>query len=136
METYSISTDKSLLDIAVIHSYLSERSYWAQGRTIEKVKRSVEHSLCFGMYTREGKQIGFARVVTDFALFGYVMDVFILEEYRGKGLGKQLIEAIITHPDLQELRKLMLATRDAHTLYNQFGFKPLKEPENMMEFLF
>lgn len=136
MEAYSISTDKSLLDIAVIHNYLSERSYWAQGRTVEKVKLSIDHSLCFGMYTQGGQQTGFARVVTDFALFGYVMDVFILEEYRGKNLGKQLIKAIITHPDLQGLRKLMLATRDAHTLYGQFGFEALKEPDNMMEFIF
>lgn len=136
MEGFTISTDKNLLDIGCIHAYLSESSYWAQGRSIEKIEQSIRNSLCFGMYNAEGQQVGFARIVTDFAVFGYLMDVFILEDFRGKGLGKQLISTIITHPELQGLRKLMLATRDAHTLYSQFGFREVKDPENMMEFFF
>ncbi len=100
---YIISTDKQLLDIAVIHDFLSNRSYWGHGRSMETVSKSIEHSLCFGVYTQsEGKQAGFARVVTDFTIFAWVMDVFILEEYRGNGLGKLLMQSIRNYPELAE----------------------------------
>lgn len=129
-----ISDDKTRLDIAVIHAFLSGRSYWAQGVPIEIVERSIRHSLCFGMF-REGRQIGFARVVTDFATFAWLADVFIVEEVRGGGYGKKLVAAVVAHPDLQKLRRFMLGTRDAHKLYEQFGFAPLEFPERFMEFL-
>ena len=115
---FSISTDKSKLDIAVIHNFLS-CSYWAENIPVEKVQKSIEGSMCFGVYDN-GKQIGFARMVTDNATFAYLADVFVLEEYRGHGLSKWLMEVIINHPDLQGLRRFMLATRDAHELYSQF----------------
>ncbi len=127
-----ISTDPSLLDRALIHRYLSERSYWAKGVPLETVNRSIEHSLCFGMY-RAGKQIGFARVVTDYATFAWLADVFIDEEQRGRGLGKKLVPAILAHPQLQGLRRFLLGTRDAHGLYARFGFKPLEYVERYMQ---
>jgi GNAT superfamily N-acetyltransferase len=128
-----ISDDKTRLDIALIHGFLSARSYWAQGVPVEIVKRSIQNSLCFGMF-KAGRQIGFARVVTDFATFAWLADVFIVEEVRGGGLGKKRVAAIIAHPELQQLRRFMLGTRDAHKLYEQFGFAPLKYPERFMEF--
>ena len=128
--SYTISTNKKKLDLFLIHRFLAE-SYWSKGITIDKVKNSITNSLCFGVY--EGtKQIGFARVVTDYSLFGYLADVFIVEEYRGNGLSKWLMECIINHPDVKDLRTWMLATRDAHGLYKKFGFKPLAEPEKYM----
>ena len=131
----TISTNKSLLDIPMIHQYLSERSYWAKGRSLEAVQKSIENSLCFGVYDENGKQLAFARVVTDYAIFGWLMDVFVLEEYRGSGIGKQLMEAIVNHPDLKNLRRIGLGTEDAHGLYQQFGFTELSKPGNMMELL-
>ena len=128
---FLISTDKTKLDIAVIHNYLSKESYWAKNIPIKIIKKSIKGSCCFGLYKNKN-QIGFARVVTDHATFGYVADVFILNEYRGKGLSKWLMEVIMTHPDLQGLRRWMLATRDAHGLYAQFGFLPLDKPERIM----
>lgn len=128
---YSISTDKVRLDVKVIHGYLS-RSYWAEGIPVEIVRRSIEHSLCFGIYHGDN-QVGFARVITDYATFGYLADVFILEEHQGLGLGKWLMEVIIAHTDLQGFRKWMLATRDAHELYRKFGFKGVAKPESIME---
>lgn len=128
---YEISADKSRLDIETIQGYLS-RSYWAEGIPVEIVQRSIEHSLCFGVYHRTG-QVGFARVITDYATFGYLADVFILEEHQGKGLGKWMMEVIMSHPDLQGFRRWMLATRDAHELYRKFGFYNLKRPEFIME---
>ena len=133
MNDIVISTDKKLLDVTMIHAYLSERSYWAKGRSLETVKKSIENSLCFGLYNPQGKQLGFARVATDFAIFGYLMDVFVLEEYRGQGLGKKLIEFVVNHPDIKILRRIGLATSDAHGLYRQFGFCPVSSPEKMME---
>ena len=127
-----ISTDKTKLDIDLIHEYLSKESYWAKGRDIEIVKRSIDNSLCFGLYYKD-KQIGFVRVVTDFAVFAWIMDVFILKDYRGKGFGKKLMSAIMTHDKLQNLQRWGLGTDDAHGLYEQFGFKPLSKPQNMME---
>jgi GNAT superfamily N-acetyltransferase len=129
---YSISTDIKKLQIAVIHHYLSVESYWAKHIPLEIVKQSIDNSLCFGVYFKN-EQVGFARVVTDYATFGYLADVFILETHRGKGLSKWLMEYIMAHPKLQGLRRFSLATRDAHSLYAQFGFKPLSKPESIME---
>lgn len=129
---FRISTDKQLLDINVIFRYLSEDAYWSKDIPRDIVERSIEHSLCFGVY-RETAQIGFARVVTDKATFAYLADVFILEAWRKQGLSKWLMEVILAHPDLQGLRRWLLATMDAHGLYLQFGFTPLTEPDRMMQ---
>jgi GNAT superfamily N-acetyltransferase len=131
-ENFSISTDKSLLKIDVIHKFLSEESYWANERSLEKTKLAIENSLCFGVHC-EDEQIGFARVVSDFATFAYIGDVFILKDFRGKGLSKWLMEVIISHKDLQGLRRWVLATKDAHGLYQQFEFSGLKFPDRWME---
>jgi GNAT superfamily N-acetyltransferase len=128
-----ISDDKTRLDIAVIHAFLSERSYWAKGVPVEVVERSIRNSLCFGMF-KARRQIGFARVVTDCATFAWLADVFIVEEVRGSGLGKKLVAAVVQHPVLQGLRRFMLGTWDAHKLYEQYGFAPLEFPERFMEF--
>jgi GNAT superfamily N-acetyltransferase len=131
-EDVLISDDRALLDRPLVHRFLSERTYWSPGVPREIVERSIDHSLCFGVY-RAGRQIGFARAVTDFATFAWLADVFILEEERGKGLSKKLVAAIQAHPQLQSLRRFMLGTRDAHGLYAQFGFEPVKYPERFME---
>jgi GNAT superfamily N-acetyltransferase len=127
----TISTDPARLDVEVIHNFLS-RSYWAEGIPKEMVERSLRGSICFGVYER-GRQVGFARVISDCATFAYLADVFILESHRGKGLSKLLMKAILAHPELQGLRLWCLVTRDAHGLYRQFGFKTLRHPENYME---
>lgn len=127
----AISSNKEKLDIDFIHEFLT-RSYWATGRTKEQVKTTIEHSVCFGIYLEE-KQIGFARVLTDYAVFGYLMDVFITEEQRGNGYSKRLMKAIMEHPDLQNISRWMLATSDAHKLYAQFGFTPLPDPTKIMQ---
>jgi GNAT superfamily N-acetyltransferase len=130
-EKFCISTDPDRLDIQAMHAYLS-RSYWAEGIPLEVVTKSVEGSLCFGLF--EGsRQIGLARVITDRATFAYLCDVYVLEEYRGQGLGKWLMEAVRSHPDLQNLRRFVLLTRDAHGLYEQFGFTRLGDPSRYME---
>jgi GNAT superfamily N-acetyltransferase len=131
-EEFTISTDSEKLQLDVIHKYLSEESYWAQGRAFEVTERAIENSLSFGVYQGE-TQAGFARVVTDRATFAWVADVFILPEYRGKSLSKRLMEAILSHPELQGLRRWVLATKDAHGLYVQFEFTPMKFPERWME---
>jgi GNAT superfamily N-acetyltransferase len=128
---FTISTDKSLLDVEIIHGFLTT-SYWAAGRTIETVRRSLENSLPFGVY-KGGQQVGFARVITDYATFAWIADVFILDSFQGQGLGKWLMEVIISHPELQGFRRWVLATKDAHELYRKFGFKGLKLPERWME---
>ena len=128
---YLISTDASMLDLEVVHGYLS-RSYWAAGVPEDVVRRSIENSLCFGVYRGE-EQAGFARVVTDRATFAYLADVFVLEEHRGQGIGKWLLEVILSHPDLQGLRRWMLATRDAHDLYRRYAFTELARPGIFME---
>jgi GNAT superfamily N-acetyltransferase len=128
---YLISTDRSLLDLRFVHGYL-ETSYWAAGVPAEVVRRSVENSLCFGVYISE-EQVGFARVVTDRATFAYLADVFVLEEHRGRGLGKWLVEVVLSHPELRGLRRWMLATRDAHELYRKYGFAALGRPGIFME---
>jgi N-acetylglutamate synthase-like GNAT family acetyltransferase len=123
MGRFLISTDRSKLDVDVIHRFLA-RSYWAEGIPRETVMRSIENSLCFGVYDN-ARQIGFARVISDFATFAYIADVFILEPYRERGLGKELVASIMAHPDLQGLRRWSLGTRDAQGLYAQFGFEPV-----------
>ena len=128
---YCISTDKSRLDIHIIHHFL-KASYWATGIPLETVERSIAGSLCFGVY-HASEQIGFARVISDLATFAYLADVFILEAYRGQGLSKWLLETIMSHPDLHGLRRWMLATRDAHELYRKFGFETVKSPDRWME---
>lgn len=129
---YTISTDRERLQVDVIHAYLSGESYWAAERKREQTVTAIENSLCFGLY-HEGVQLGFARVVTDFATFAYLGDVFILPSQQGSGLGKWLMETIIGHPDLQGFRRWVLATRDAHKLYEKYGFTGLKHPERWME---
>lgn len=128
---YLISTGKRRLDLSVIHGFLTT-SYWAAGIPIEIVKRSIEHSLAFGVY-KEDEQVGFARVITDYATFAYISDVFILEDYRGQGLSKWLMQVIADLSELQGLRKWVLITRDAHELYRKTGFMELENPERYME---
>lgn len=129
---YIISTDPHKMDVEAIYAYLV-RSYWAEGRTKATVEKSLRHSLNFGVFAGTGAQVGFARVITDYATFAYLADVYILEEHRGKGLSKWLMQNIMEHPDLQGLRRWSLATRDAHGLYAQFGFTPLPKPEIWMQ---
>jgi GNAT superfamily N-acetyltransferase len=131
MPTFHISTDKSLLDKKVIHEFISN-SYWAKDIPMEILERSIDNSICFGVY-EDAAQVGFARVVTDKATFGYLADVFILESHRGKGLSKMLMDAVMSHPELQGLRRFMLATRDAHGLYAKYGFTPPAMPDRLME---
>jgi GNAT superfamily N-acetyltransferase len=136
-DDYLISTERARLDIPLIHTYLSQSTYWASGRSFEVVKRSIDNSLCFGLYQTsiEGKQdqVGFARVITDYATFAWLADVFILEEQRVQGLGKWLTDVIISHPNLQGFRRWVLATKDAHELYRRVGFRELHRPERWME---
>ncbi|WP_316737368.1 GNAT family N-acetyltransferase [Pedobacter aquatilis] len=128
---YIFSDKKELLNIDSIHRYLSQESYWAKNIPLQIVKTSIENSLCFGIYKDE-KQIGFARWITDKATFAWLCDVYIETEHRGKGLSKKLMSFMIFHPDLQGLRRYQLATLDAHSLYEQFGFKALQNPERQM----
>ncbi len=129
---YFLSTDSTLFDVALIHNFLAEQSYWAPGIPREVVERSLKNSLCFGLFD-ESRQIGFARVVTDRATFAWLGDVFVIDAVRGQGLGKWMVESLLTHPDLQGLRRVLLGTRDAHGLYARFGFKPLAEPSRFQE---
>ena len=128
---YEISTDPARIDAAMVHEFLTN-SYWAKGIPAETVKKSIENSICFGIYFGR-RQVGFARVISDLATFAYLGDVFIVPDYRGRGLSRWLMECIICHPDLQGLRRWMLATRDAHGLYAKFGFMPLKRRDAWME---
>lgn len=129
---YEIDTDRMRLDLAAIHRFLSKESYWAQNRTMEQTLTAVENSQCFGLY-RGKQQVGFARVVTDRATFAYIGDVYVVDEHRGKGLSKWLMKMIIEQPDLQNLRRWVLATRDAHGLYEKYEFAPLRHPDRWME---
>jgi len=131
MDDLIISDDKNKLDIELIHKFLTT-SYWAEGRTLEEVKNSIEHSLCFGVYKND-RQIGFARIVSDLTIIAYLMDVFILEEYRGKGYSKLLLKRVFEDDRFKGIKKWMLATKDAHSLYTQFGFEKLKNPHRLME---
>jgi GNAT superfamily N-acetyltransferase len=129
---FVISTSRERLNVDVVHEFLTN-CYWAKGIPREVVARSIEHALCFGIYDEDGAQVGFARVISDFATIAYVGDVFVLETHRGRGLGKWLMQCITEHPALQNLRRWILTTRDAHGLYSQFGFTPVKAPERFME---
>ncbi len=127
-----ITTERAAIDVARVHLYLSEESYWARGVSYDTVARSIDHSLCFAGRI-DGDMVAFARVITDRATFAWICDVFVLEGHRGKGYSKALVAAIQAHPDLQDLRRTMLGTADAKGLYAQFGFTPLKRPQNLME---
>ena len=129
---FTISTDKNKIDVAAIHDYLCNRSYWAQGRTIEAVRKSIDNSLCFGVYDKEDDFVGFARVVTDYTVFAYLLDLFILESHRGRGLGKSLVDHIINDAAFKNVR-WRLDTKDAHELYRKFGFREPAFPEKIME---
>ena len=131
-EPIRMSTDRSDMDVALIHRYLSETAYWSLGVPLATVRRAIEHSLCFGAFDGAA-QVGFARVVTDRATFGYLADVFVLDSHKGHGVGKAMMAAVLAHPDLQGLRRFSLATRDAHGLYAQFGFAPPSRPQTLME---
>lgn len=130
--SFLISTDTAKIDVSFVHRFLSETSYWAQNIPFDVVQTSIQNSLCFGVYDGAAP-IGFARVITDKATFGYLADVFILEFYRGQGLSKWLMETILEHPELQGFRRWVLATADAHGLYEQYGFTPLAKPDRWME---
>jgi len=129
---FQISTDQAALDLDFIHTFLTTESYWARERSFEQTKTAIENSICFGLYHGD-RQIGFARVVSDRATFAYLGDVFVIEEYRGQGLSKWLMQVIVEFPELQGLRRWVLATRDAHGLYRQFDFAELRFPERWME---
>lgn len=129
---FTIDTDKERLDVDSIQSFLENDSYWAQSRTREQTEAAIANSICFGLYYVE-RQIGFARVVSDRATFAYVGDVYVIDEFRGQGLSKWLMETVIAHPELQGLRRWVLATRDAHGLYEKYGFHELVHPERWME---
>ena len=132
MSALEVDTDPARLDRALIHRWLSAESYWAAGIPRETLDRALDHSLCFGAYL-DGVQIGFARMITDRATFAYLADVFILEEHRGHGFSKQLMDAVMAHPALQGLRRMLLATRDAHGVYAKYGFTALGNPPIFME---
>lgn len=129
---YEVSTDQKKLDLDVIHTYLSEESYWARGIPRKTVERSLRNSLCFGLY-HSGRQIGLARAISDFSTLAYLGDVFVLFDYRGKGLAKWLLECVFDHPDLQHLRRWILITRHTHDFYRHFGFRDLTRPASYME---
>ncbi len=131
MSDYEISTDLARLDVDAIHAFLTQ-SYWSPGIPRAAVERAIANSLCFGAFW-QGQQVGFARVVTDRTTFAYLCDVYVLDAHRGHGLAQQMMTRIVQHPDLQGLRRMMLATRDAHGLYAKFGFKPLAAPDLIME---
>ncbi len=128
---FIFSDDKRKIDIVAVHEFLSKRSYWAKDIPLERVRTSIENSLCFGIY-KDSKQVGFARWITDKATFAYLADVYVEEQYRGLGLSKKLLSLMLFHTDLQGLRRYMLATLDAQDLYTQFGFKPIENPERLM----
>jgi N-acetylglutamate synthase-like GNAT family acetyltransferase len=129
---FEISTDRRRLDVGMIYRFLSEQSTWAVGISRDIVERSIDNSLCFGGFV-DGRQVAFARVITDYATFGNMVDVFVLPEYRGRGYSKRLVQAIVDHPSLQGLRRFMLATSNAHDLYTRFGFTVPAKPDTLME---
>ena len=133
MTALRISTDKQELDLPLIHRFLSEQAYWCLGIPLDTVRRAIAGSLCFGGYVEGAGQVAFARAISDFATFAYLADVFVLDAYRGRGYGKQLVAAVMTHPQLQGLRRFMLATSDAHALYAPFGFVAPVRPERLLE---
>src|SRR5277367_2267684 len=129
---FEISTDKSRLDLGMIHGFLAGESYWVPGISRENVEKSIQHSLCFGAYT-EGRQVAFARIVTDYVRFAHLLDVFVLKDFRGRGLSKLLMGSVLSHPELRSVLKFSLGTQDAHGLYAQFGFAAPASPERQME---
>lgn len=133
LPTFTISTDPARLDVVAVYRYLSEESYWARHIPYDTVARALANSFCFGAYAPDGRLAGFARVVTDRATFAWLCDVFVLPEFRGQGLSKQLVGTVLAHPDLQNLRRHLLATLDAHGLYQQQGYTPLKNTERWLE---
>jgi GNAT superfamily N-acetyltransferase len=132
--TIEISTDKARLDVAMIHAFLANESYWVAGISRANVEKSIRHSLCFGAYSA-GRQIGFARIVTDYVRFAHLLDVFVLPGYRGRGISKLLMENILSHPELRTIVRYTLGTQDAHGLYAQYGFTAPVNPERQMELL-
>ncbi len=132
MSNLQISTDRSELDVPLIYRFLSEQSTWAVGISRAVVERAIENSLCFGGFV-DGRQVAFARVVTDFATFGNLVDMFVIPEYRGRGYAKDIMRAVMAHPSLKGLRRFTLATGDAHGLYEQFGFAPPQRPDTLLE---
>ncbi|WP_105264354.1 GNAT family N-acetyltransferase [Pseudoalteromonas sp. T1lg76] len=132
MKGYRISTNHEDLDFEVIYQFISQ-SYWAMGIPRATLRKAIDNSFCFGVFENGGQQVGFARLITDRATFAYLADVFVVEAHRGKGLSKWLVESIVSHPDLQGLRRMVLATRDAHGLYAQYGFKGIENPEILMQ---
>ena len=131
-EQLEITTDRDRMDVGLIHRFLTEEAYWASNRTLEQTTRAIENSLCFGAFL-DGRFAGFGRVVSDFATFAYVGDVFVFSDYRGRGISKSIMQAMVEHPSLQGLRRWVLATKDAHGLYEQFEFSSLRFPERWME---
>ena len=132
-DNFTISSDKSLVDVSVIHDFLTNRSYWAKGRTLEAVQKTINHSHCFVVLDGGRRTVGFARVVTDYTIFAHIMDVFILETHRSTGLGKRLVDYIINCPDLSEIKLWRLDTNDAHGLYEKYGFHRPTFPEKILE---
>ena len=128
---YVISTDATLLNLLAIHDFLCNHAYWAKGIPLATVQRALENSLCFGLY-QDTQQVGLTRIITDRATYAYLCDVYVLDGHRGRGLARWLMECVTQHPDLQGLRRMFLGTRDAHSLYAQFGFVALTEPERYM----
>jgi GNAT superfamily N-acetyltransferase len=134
MTSIEISTDRGRLDVAMIHAFLANDSYWVPGISRSSVEKCIEHSLCFGVYT-DGRQIAFARVVTDYVRFAHLLDVFVLPEFRGQGISKRLMSNILSHPELSTIARYTLGTQDAHGLYAQYGFTSFANPERQMELL-
>ena len=134
MTPIEISNDNNRLDVSLIHAFLANESYWVPGISRQSVEKSIEHSLCFGAYNGD-HQVAFARVVTDYVRFAHLLDVFVLKEFRGRGLGKRLVNSILSHPELRTIMRFTLGTQDAHGLYAQFGFTAPANPERQMELL-
>jgi len=134
MTAIEISNDNNRLDVLMIHAFLANESYWVPGISRQSVEKSIEHSLCFGAYSGD-RQVAFARVVTDYVRFAHLLDVFVLKEFRGRGLGKRLMNSILLHPELRTIMRFTLGTQDAHGLYAQFGFTAPANPERQMELL-
>lgn len=131
--SFEISTKRDRINLDFVHEYLSVQAYWAKDRSKDDVKTSIANSLCFGAYLNSGKQIGFGRVVTDYVVFAWVMDVFVDDEYKGQGVGKLIMESMINHPQLSNLKRWGLCTYDAHKLYEKYGFTELDKPDIHME---
>lgn len=134
LDGYRLSLDPAELQLDAIHAYLT-RSYWSPGIPKELVAKAIAHSLCVGAYASDGAQAGFARLVTDHATFGYLADVYVLEEHRGRDLSRAMVAALLTLPEVMGFRRIMLATRDAHDLYEKLGFEPVTDPKPLMQIL-